>query len=275
MQNKPSLWYNKIKFPTADDNKYTRGYAVILGGTDGKLGAAKLASLAALRCGAGLVTICCSTEAFTPYQAWAVSVMIHKNDTVKEFVDFIEDECVKAILIGPGCGVNERTKQIVLEALRLKKPCVLDADAITVFQHNPEELFDNTHHNVVLTPHIGEFSRIFDIDKIDRIKSVIDAAKKAGCTVLLKGGKTIIASLDGKVVVNNNAPPCLATAGSGDVLSGIITGLVTTGILAFDAACIATWVHGEAGKICGTGMISEDLTKAIKDIMKNLEHYGV
>ena len=267
--------YNKIKFPTADDNKYTRGHAVILGGTDGKLGVAKLASLAALRSGAGLVTICCSTEAFIPYQAWASSVMIHKTDTVKEFLDFIKDERVKAILVGPGCGVNEITKLIVLEVLKLKKPCILDADAITVFQHNQKELFDNTHHNVVLTPHTGEFGRVFDINKTDRIKSMTDAAKKAGCIVLLKGGETIIASLDGKVVVNNNAPPCLATAGSGDVLSGIITGLVATGVLAFDATCIATWVHGKAGKICGTGMVSEDLIVAIKDIMKNLQHYGV
>lgn len=273
MQNKPSVWAEKLKFPTKDDNKYTRGSSIIYGGSQGKLGASKLASIAALRSGCGIVTICCNKETLGAYEAWATSVMIRKTDEIEEFYNLASDNRVKSILIGPGSGVNDKTKNIVLAALKLNKPCILDADAITIFKENPKELFASLHKNTLLTPHMGEFSKIFKVLEEDKISLTSKAAKIAGCSILLKGYNTIIADENSNVIINEAAPPNLATAGSGDVLAGIITGIVATGNSVFDSACIGTWIHTAAGRRCSFGMISEDLLLEIKAVMKELFFY--
>ena len=262
--NTPALWTDKIKLPTKKDNKYSRGWVVVLGGINGKTGATKLASIAALRSGAGMATICHSDDAAISYQSWAITVMTHLTNSAEEFLSF-DNRKISCYLLGPGAGVNARTKEIVLRVLQLRKPCVLDADALTVFDYNPQELFNQLHDKVILTPHSGEFSRIFKADD-STVAMVKAAAEMSGCTVLLKGNDTIIASHLGKVVINQNASPYLATAGSGDVLAGIISGLMATGLNTFDAACAATYIHNKAAELCGIGMIAEDLADKIGKI---------
>lgn len=267
--NTPDLWKSVFPSPAPDAHKYTRGHALIIGGGMATTGAARLAGVAALRAGAGLVSIACTTDALPIYAMTLTAAMTKPVRNLGELESLLADKRVTASLIGPGCGVNEITLQETLHILSHKKPCVLDADAISVFHDNPKQLFSAVIGPTVMTPHESEFKRLFNLEgpKPDRAQK---AAQKSSAVVLLKGSDTVIAAPDGRAAINANAPVWLATAGSGDVLSGIITGLLAQGMPAFEAACAAAWLHGEAANHFGPGLISEDLPGLLPAALKKL-----
>ena len=266
-KNSPDLWLQNFPFPNGDMHKYDRGYAIVIGShiNTGSTGATKLAALSALRSGAGIVSIICDAKDAPIYANSMLSVMIKIADNIR---DVIVDNRVKSVLIGPGNGVNAITKANVLQCLKLAKVSILDADAITVFQNDPNKLFKAIQSDVILTPHLGEFGKIFPIINNNKIDSAINAAKISNATILLKGKDSIIASPNGKYIINEAAPAYLATAGSGDVLAGIITGLMAQGLDSFTAGCIACYIHTEASKSYGFGLIAEDLLAEIPKIVK-------
>ena len=267
--NSPDLWRDHLPRPQAFGSKYDRGHAVVVGGPVAQTGAARLAARAALRIGAGLVSVACDPSALMVYAMTLEAVMTRPVQDAEAFRDLIEDERVKAVLIGPGAGVNDRTRDFVVKALEAEKPCVLDADALTVFKDDPRALFGAIQSPVLLTPHAGEFARLFDTSD-HREADALEAAMTSGAVVLLKGSDTVIAAPDGRLVVNRAAPATLATAGSGDTLAGLATGLITQGMEVFDAACAACWIHAEAARRFGPGLIAEDLSEQIPGILKDL-----
>jgi NAD(P)H-hydrate epimerase len=266
--NGPGLWQGELHRPVAADSKYDRGHAVIAGGPT-MTGAARLAADAARRAGAGLVTIVAAAESFAVYAAGSPGTIVHPVATDDEFAAYIGDARRNALLIGPGAGVSPLTRRRVLAALAAGKACVLDADAITVFGEDRETLFKAIEAPCILTPHEGEFRRLFagDGDKLERART---AARTSGAVVLLKGADTVIAGPDGRAAINANAPPDLATAGSGDVLAGILVGLLAQGMAAFSAACAAAWIHGEAAARVGRGLVAEDLAAALPGVLQTL-----
>lgn len=270
MENSPKLWGKKLPRPKRADNKYSRGYVIVSGGGAEMSGAARLAAESALRVGAGMVKIACPRNALMAYAERITSVMAKVVVGVGDFIRLVTDKRVNVILIGPGHGVTRRTENFVRAALKSGKDIVLDADALTIFRKKPNELFKiikAAKGKIILTPHEGEFKRLFKLGA-DKKKSVADAAKISGAVVLLKGADTIIASPEGKMVLNKNAPANLATAGTGDVLAGIIAGLIAQKMNAFDAACAGVYIHAEAAKKFGRGLISEDLPGLIPKILK-------
>ncbi len=269
LENGPGLWRRRYPWPRLDAHKYARGHAVVLGG--GRMtGAARLAARAALRAGAGLVTVACPPESFPIYAAGSPSVIVNPVEDDAAFAALLGDARKNAVLLGPGAGVGDSTRTRVLAALEAGKSCVLDADALTSFAGRPEDLIGRLNGRCLLTPHEGEFARVFpgEGDKLSRARA---AAAQCGAVVLLKGADTVVAAPDGRAVVNTNAPPDLATAGSGDVLAGLALGLVAQGMDAFDAACAAVWLHGEAAKAVGPGLIAEDLPDALPGLLKRLK----
>ncbi|MDE3016481.1 MAG: NAD(P)H-hydrate dehydratase [Pseudomonadota bacterium] len=269
--NLPELWKSAFPFPAPEANKYTRGHAVVIGGGINMTGASRLAAISALRAGAGLVSVACSPEALPVYASSLLAVMTKPAADLKQLKELLEDKRITTVLIGPGCGVDEATRERALYILSLKKPCVIDADAISAFAENPKQLFSALHASAVLTPHEGEFTRLF---KSEGTKSqrAADAARQSGAVILFKGNDTVIAAPGGRVAINANAPPWLATAGSGDVLAGIITGLLAQGMPAFEAACAGAWMHGEAATGFGPGLIAEDIPAALPAVFRKL--YG-
>lgn len=251
---------------SAGSHKYTRGHLVIAGG-EKMTGAARIAAASARRAGAGLVTLAVPPKAFPIYAG------ADPGNLVEECVDFsaaLSDQRRNCVLAGPGLGIGEDTKHIVKAALdEGNRAVVLDADALTSFSECPQYLFDAIHGPTVLTPHEGEFARLFDLsgDKPSRTRK---AAEMANAVVVLKGADTVIAAPDGRVAINSNAPPWLATAGSGDALSGIISGLMAMQLSAFDASCAGVWLHGEAGRLIGPGLIAEDIPDALPDAIRAL-----
>ena len=245
---------------------------MITGGWLLSTGATKLAAVAALRIGAGLVSVACDSESLPVYANCFQAVMNKLVRSVEEFSAIIADAKVTAVLVGCGGGVTQKTKDFALATLNLHKPTVLDADALTVFKDNPNELFSaikSAKKPCILTPHDGEFARLFSMDG-DRLERAKKAAEISGAVVILKGFNTIIASPDGRVVVNNNASPYLATAGSGDVLAGMCVGLLAGNMSAFEAACAVVWLHGEAGSKLGVGLIAEDIAKVLPEILREV-----
>ncbi len=265
--NSPDLW--SLPRPAVDDSKYDRGHAIVVGGPLAHTGAARLAARAALRIGAGLVSIACDPSSLVVYATILEAIMTKVIRDEAAFADLVGDGRVKAVLIGPAAGINERTKALVMTALHAEKPCVLDADSLTVFKDEPAELFSAIRSPVLLTPHEGEFVRLFG-PVTDRAADALKAARACGAVVLLKGSDTVIAAPDGRVVVNRAAPAWLATAGSGDVLAGIATGLVAQGMEVFDAACAAAWLHAEAARAFGPGLIAEDIEKELPGVLSRL-----
>ncbi|BAI72558.1 carbohydrate kinase [Azospirillum sp. B510] len=282
--NEPSLWRHRFPWPALDGHKYARGHALVLGGAR-MTGAARLASVAALRAGAGLVTIACPPEAFPVYAAGCASVIVDPLEDEGAFARLLADPRRNAVLIGPGAGRGAPTRSAVMTVLDgrrtgvsdARRACVLDADALTSFAESADELFDLLDRRCVLTPHEGEFARLFgdsvgmDGDKLSRVRA---AAARSGAVVVLKGADTVVAAPDGRAVVNMNAPPDLATAGSGDMLAGIALGLLAQGMDGFEAACTAVWLHGEAGRALGPGLISDDLAGALPGVLKALRTQG-
>jgi len=273
-ENNPSLWLNKFPWPEAKKHKYSRGHAVISGGPKEMTGAARLAATAALKASSGIVTVLCKKDALNIYTKTLPADIITKPiSNLKDFSKFISGEKIHAILIGPGHGVNKRSRDMILKTLKTKKPIVLDADAITSFTGKKAELFSaikKAGSQVVMTPHLGEFKKLFGKMGEFKLEDAMKAAKNSNAVVVLKGADTIIASEDGRTVINSNAPPTLATAGAGDVLAGIITALLSSKMPTFEACCAAVWIHGEAANKLGLGLTAEDLPGKIPDVLKDL-----
>jgi ADP-dependent NAD(P)H-hydrate dehydratase / NAD(P)H-hydrate epimerase len=268
--NGPGLWVHP--WPRLDGHKYHRGHALVLGG--GRMtGAARMAARAALRAGAGLVSIACPAEAFPIYAAGSPVLMIHPLDGETTFETVAADPRRNALLVGPGCGAGKMTRQNTLTALATGRSCVVDADSLTSFADDPPALLGALHENCLLTPHDGEFARLFDTTG-SKPERTARAAAACGAVVLLKGPDTVIAAPDGRIVINDNAPPDLATAGSGDSLAGFAAGLMAAGLAAFEAACAAAWLHGEAAKEIGPGLIGEDLPDALLPVLRRLKEAG-
>ncbi|MDD3029738.1 MAG: NAD(P)H-hydrate dehydratase [Alphaproteobacteria bacterium] len=265
--NSPSLWRHALPCPKRDDYKYSRGTVLVRGGAV-MTGAARLAARAAQRMGAGLVTLAVPETARSIYAQAMESVIVRPADTTVEWRSILGTGRPAAALIGPGLGAGDGTKADVLAALERRLPTVVDADGLTAFADDPSKLLKALHGGCVLTPHEGEFARLFGISKDDKIARAKVAARWAGCVVLLKGADTVIATPDGKVRVNRHTTPWLATAGSGDVLAGMIAGLMAQGMVPFDAASAAAWMHGDAALRVGAGLIAEDLVAEIPSILK-------
>ena len=261
-ENDPALWLDRFPWPRLDDHKYRRGHAVICGGTQ-MTGAARLAAEAARRMGAGLLTILAAPEAVTIYAIAAPGHLVQTFPADGAIPSAIlTDPRVTAMLIGPGAGLEERTRDRVLSALAAGKPLVLDADALTVFSERPSELFTALTGAEILTPHEGEFLRLL-ASRGSKLQRARAAAAMSGCTILLKGADTVLADARGRAIINANAPASLATGGTGDVLAGMILGLRAQGMPPLEAASAAVWLHGAAASAAGPGLIAEDLPGAL------------
>ena len=271
-ENGPALW--TYPRPKAEGHKYARGHCVVVSGPAHATGAARLAARGALRIGAGLVSVASPAAAVAVNAAALTAIMVKPFEGPNGLADLLKDSRFNAVVIGPGAGVGQETQQLVAAVLRSAAAAVLDADALTSFRAEPMVLFAMLREPAVLTPHDGEFARLFPgllASSKSKVEAVRAAAARAKCTVLLKGADTVIASADGRAIVNANAPPSLATAGSGDVLSGFIGGLLAQGLSSFDAAACATWLHGAAASAFGPGLIAEDLPEQLPAVLKDLE----
>jgi ADP-dependent NAD(P)H-hydrate dehydratase / NAD(P)H-hydrate epimerase len=250
----------KLSAPPINGHKYTRGHAMVISGPVLRTGASRLTARAALAVGAGLVTVLGEPAALAEHVAHLTSIMLRERDSTFSTID----ERVRALVIGPAAGINDKLVEDVTALLLRKIPIVLDADALTVFGAKPELLLAMLHEKAVLTPHAGEFARLFpDVPLDNRIGAVRQAAERAGAIILLKGPETVIAAPNGKLAINRHASPWLATAGSGDVLAGLICGIMAQGTKPFEAAGIATWLHGDIGKRGGPGLTAERMVDLI------------
>jgi len=260
--NGSALW--TVPRPRPSDHKYTRGHAVVFGGAR-MTGAGRLAARAARRLGAGLLTVASAGAALPLYAQDAPGVITRPLDTPEDLDAVLEDARHNALLLGPGAGRGPVTAQRALALLAAGRPTVLDADALTSFADDPGMLFDAVGGPLVLTPHEGEFRALFPdlMADPDRIARVRRAAHRAGAVLLLKGPQTLIAAPDGRLWINTNAPPTLATAGSGDVLAGAILGLLAQGMAPLAAAGAAAWLHGAGARLGPPGLIAEDLPEAM------------
>jgi hydroxyethylthiazole kinase-like uncharacterized protein yjeF len=284
-ENIPRFWRKAFPVPRIDGQKYDRGHAIIVSGAIAATGAARMAARGALRAGAGLVTVVSPSDALAVNAAALTAVMVRAIDTATEFAELLTDQRLDPCVIGPGAGVGERTRDFVGTALAAQRSLVLDADALTSFAQAPDTLFAAIKAipdpKVVLTPHEGEFPRLFsDLSnkhpyrsKLERVRA---AAERSGCVVLLKGPDTVVACPEGRATIAANAPPWLATAGAGDVLAGIIAGLLAQGVPAFEAACAGVWMHGEAAREAGPGLIAEDLPEVLPAVFRRLyDEFGI
>ncbi|HWX82168.1 MAG TPA: NAD(P)H-hydrate dehydratase [Xanthobacteraceae bacterium] len=284
-ENTPQLWRRSFPVPRIDGHKYSRGHALIVSGDLAATGAARMAARSALRAGAGLVTLASPRDALAVNAGALTAVMVHAADTVVEFGEMLSDKRFNAIVIGPGAGVGERTSDFVHTALAAQRGLVLDADALTSFAAAPDRLFEaikaSQDPQVVLTPHEGEFPRLFsDVSnkhpyrsKLDRVRA---AAERSGVVILLKGPDTTVAAPSGFATIASNAPPWLATAGAGDVLAGMIAGLLAQGVPTFEAASIGVWMHGEAAREAGPGLIAEDLPEVLPAVHRHIyDEFGI
>jgi len=273
-ENTPSEWLSNYPWPKINEHKYNRGHALVMGGEAIKSGAARLGAKAALRIGAGLVTILAPNPSLDIYASQLTAIML---GSLLDLESHLDDKRKNAVLVGPGFGVGAGTRDIIFKILRTGKICVLDADALTSFDNYSTELFNSIHSKVVLTPHHGEFVGLFGVNKkhnISKVEQAREAAECSGAIVIYKGPDTVIAAPDGRVVINTNASPHLATAGSGDVLAGFVLGLAAQGMELFEASSAAVWLHGEISRKFGPGLISEDLADALPTELNLLRYLG-
>jgi len=277
-ENDPALWLRELPRPASGGNKYSRGHALLVGGYP-MTGAARMAARGAARAGAGLTSIAVPDIAFPIYAGALTSIMVHPLSRPEDFTQLLGDSRYTALLIGPGAGVNEATRARALAMLQTHRAVLLDADAISVFAERVDELAGAIHGPCILTPHEGEFARLFGAagrgtagraagDKLSRARA---AARTSGAVIVLKGSDTVIAAPDGRAIVNGNAPANLATAGSGDVLSGIILGLLAQGMDGFPAAAAGVWLHGAAAADFGPGLLAEDLPDFLPGVLRRLD----
>ncbi len=295
-ENDPARWLAQFPFPKLDGHKYARGHAIVCSGPAETSGAARLGARGALRIGAGLVTLIGNAAATAINAAHTNAVMVRRVEGQEALAMFLEDTRRNAVLIGPGASVGEETASDVLAVLSSSAACVLDADALTSFaagdslehperpgfgflrseqssSQAPAVLFNAIKArtgSVVLTPHGGEFKRLFGECAGSKLDQAREAARVSGAITVFKGADTVIAHPDGRAAINTNAPPALATAGSGDVLAGFITGLLAQGVPAFEGACAAVWLHGECANVFGPGLIAEDLPEVLPKVLGKL-----
>lgn len=270
IDNNPSLWTDDFPIPTDGTHKYMRGHVVIVAGK--MIGAARLASRAARRVGAGLATVLCEPNAYPVIARDWPGTMVSSLGEGKRYTEHLVDDRKNAFLLGPGGGLDSDLKSKILYTLEMgpKKAAVIDADGLNVFKSDTSKLLSVLHENCVITPHAGEFTRLFPDLEGGREKMAMAAAQRAGCVVVLKGAETLIASPCGELIVNKHASPYLATGGTGDVLAGMIVGLMAQGMTAFKAAQTAVWIHGDAGIDIGIGLIAEDIIDHIPSSLKKL-----
>ena len=270
-ENATGLWSGAFPWPGVQAHKHARGALGVVSGSAAHTGAARLAARAGLRIGAGLVTVLSPPSAVLVNAAHLEAVMLQSFAGGPELAEAAGQ--AKAVVIGPAAGVTPATRANVLALAATGAALVVDADALTVFREDPERLFEVLDSCDVLTPHVGEFERTFPgllEDAPERVTAARQAAARAGAVVLLKGPDTVIAAPDGRAAVNTNGSPWLATAGSGDVLAGFIGGLMAQGMPAFEAACAGAWIHAEAGRGFGPGLISEDLPDLAPAVLRRL-----
>lgn len=268
--NHPDLWKARFPHRKADDHKYDHGHAVIVGAAK-MTGATRLAAEACARIGAGLTTVIAppgTGEIYRRTLAPHVIVEDRRNGLSAHLSDDRRNVC----LIGPGAGRDNADvlQKDVFDTLQTKKMAVLDADALNCFENSREKFYNLLNKNYILTPHEGEFSRLFPDIKGSKIDRAQTAADRTGAAVVLKGPDTVIAAPGQKPFINTNAPPWLATAGSGDVLAGMITGLAAQGMEPFDAACAAVWIHGKAARLFGEGLTAPDITSKIPVVLREI-----
>ncbi len=273
-RNLPHLW--RLPELAVDGHKYLRGHAVVVSGAGTRTGAARLAARGALRVGAGLVTVASPPDALAANAAHLTAIMLLPMEGADGLAAILADRRRNAVVLGPGLGVGPHTADLVGAALAARAATVLDADALTSFADSSETLFGmiggGRGKAVVCTPHEGEFARLLPAlaardSKIDRAR---EAAHLSGAVFVLKGPDTVVAAPDGRAAIADNAPPTLATAGSGDVLAGMVGGLLAQGMPPFEAAAAAVWLHGAAGATLGRGLISEDLPEALPQVFAGL-----
>lgn len=267
--NSPDLWRHVLPLRVETDHKYARGAALVLSGPEFRTGASRLAARAALQIGAGLVTLVGTPDALREQAAQVTAIMLRPIATPGDFRDCVADNRLRAIILGPAAGIGETTQRLVAIGARSSAGLVLDADALTSFAGDAETLAALTRHRkaaTILTPHEGEFARLFPDIEGSREARATAASKLSGTIIVLKGHHTLIAAPDGDLIENGNAPPTLATAGSGDVLAGLIGGLVAQGMPGFEAAAAGVWLHGEIGRMAGAHPTAEDFITAIRDL---------
>jgi NAD(P)H-hydrate epimerase len=273
-ENHPGLWGQYFRRPSLVGHKYQRGSVIAVSGGPMNTGAARLAARGALRIGAGLVTVLSPREAAAANAAHLTAIMLSPADTPAEISKHLEGGGKYPMIgvIGPAAGVGDETRKKTIAVLKNATGAVLDADALISFADNPSDLFSALRGDDILTPHSGEFARLFpDIDlTVGNLGAARAASSKAGAIIVLKGADTVIAAPDGRAAINVNAPPELATAGSGDVLGGFIAGLRAQSMPGFEAACAGVWFHGACGQAAGPGLIAEDLPEAVPTVLRSL-----
>ncbi|MER9694466.1 NAD(P)H-hydrate dehydratase [Mesorhizobium sp. M0179] len=283
-ENKPAFWLDALPVPAVDAHKYKRGHVGVFSGGPSATGAARLAALAAARSGAGAVTVLSPANAMQVNATHLTAIMLRKADAIEDVQDFLGDRRSSSFVLGPGFGVGDKARDFALAVLGRTRQeggvegLVLDADGITSFRNAVSTLFEAAGRPdapaLVMTPHEGEFGRLFpdiaDDKSLSKLAKARAAAARSNATVIYKGADTVIAASDGRAAINANGAPWLATAGSGDVLAGIIAALLAQGMLPFEAACAAVWIHAEAGSRFGPGLIAEDLPLALVPVLREL-----
>lgn len=271
-ENGPALWRPFLKPKTWADNKYTHGY-VLIGGGARLTGAAGLAGMAALRVGTGLCTIAAPSDVANVYRSYDPGLMVEVREKWAAFGNHLHDDRRNAVLMGPGAGLDDvrGLKRAVIDSVRSGRACVLDADALTVFVDDRQSLFRHLHGRCVLTPHEGEFARIFPgLAGLKTVRAAA-AARLSGAVVVLKGADTVIAAPeDGRLIVNTHTSPWLATGGTGDVLAGMIAGLLAGGLPTVEATAAAVWMQGEAARRLGPGLIASDMPGVLPAVLVGL-----
>jgi len=272
--NEPLLWLSNFPWPKPEGHKYARGHAVVVSGPAYSTGAARLGARGALRVGAGLVTVASPRDAIKVNAAQLTAIMVREANDARALANLLADERKNAVLIGPGILVGERTKELVFAALASNAAVVLDADAITSFSDDAKRLFAAIRSRkapVIMTPHDGEFARLFgDIRAASKLERAREAAARSGAVILLKGSDTVVAAPDAIASVNATTSQWLATAGSGDVLGGMVAGLLAQRMTAFQTASAAVWLHGSAAKAFGPGLIAEDIPEMLPGVLRDL-----
>lgn len=277
--NEPALWRRYAAAPLSAQHKYDRGHAVVFSGGMAQTGAARLAAMAALRGGAGLVTLFSPASALLVNAHHLTGIMLKRCES-DDLPGLLEDKRLNAFVLGPGFGIGERARKMAGDVLSAGRRLVLDADGLTSFKDEPDTLFQAAEAAgeegvaLVLTPHFGEFSRLFPDSASDQALSKVDRARlashRANAIVVLKGADTVIAAPDGRAAINATGTPWLATAGTGDVLTGLIAAQLAQGVPSFEAACLGVWMHGRAAEEFGPGLISEDLPNCLPAVHREL-----